>query len=46
MGLEGRTEEGYIGKQGRGVLFKRIGRFSDCPKREFEKVAVRSVTII
>jgi hypothetical protein len=45
-GFEGRTEEVNTGKRRRGVLFKRIGRFSGCPKKEFEKVALRNVTII
>jgi hypothetical protein len=36
----GRTEEDYTGKRRRGVLFKRIGRFSGCPKKEFENVAL------
>lgn len=44
--FEGKVGEGCAGKQRRGVLFKRIGQFSGCPKREFEKVAVRNVTII
>jgi hypothetical protein len=44
--VERRIEDSYTGKQERDVLFKRIGQFSSCPKREFEKVTVRNIIII
>ena len=38
--------EENTGQLAKSVLFKRIGRFHSCPKREFDKVVAKLVTII